>query len=84
MQKNIIYSSNTCPYCQMALKLLDKKKIPYQKIIVDGKPHLWDEILEKTGRNTVPQIFIKGTHIGGFDDLQEAEFDGKIDELINA
>lgn len=81
--QNIIYSSNTCPYCTMALKLLDKKNISYKKIIVDNKPHLWDEIFEKTGRDTVPQIFIQGTYIGGFDDLQEAEFDGKLDELIN-
>ena len=81
MKENIIYSSNTCPYCTMAIKLLDKKNIPYKKIIVDGKPHIWEQILEKTGRNTVPQIFIQGVHIGGFDDLQEAEFDGKLDGL---
>jgi glutaredoxin 3 len=66
----------------MAFRLLDKKKIPYKKIVIDGKPHLWDEIFEKTGRDTVPQIFINSTHIGGFDDLQEAEFDGKLDEIL--
>ncbi len=66
----------------MAFRLLDKKNISYTKICVDGKPHLWDEMYEKTGRNTVPQIFIGTTHIGGFDDLSEADMDGELDALI--
>lgn len=83
MSKNIVYCTSTCPYCIMALRLLDKRNIPYKKIIIDGKPHMWDEILEKTGRNTVPQIFINGIHIGGFDDLQAADANGKLDKILN-
>ncbi len=82
MLENIIYASDSCPYCQMAYKLLDKKKITYKKIIVNTTK-LWDEMFVKTNRNTVPQIFISGIHIGGFDDLSAANFDGKLDKLIS-
>ncbi len=82
MQENIIYCSDSCPFCQNAYRLLDKKGIPYKKIHANNKVHVWAEIKAKTGRETVPQIFINGTHIGGFDDLSAADYSGKLDALL--
>ncbi|SMN11195.1 Glutaredoxin 3 (Grx3) [uncultured Candidatus Thioglobus sp.] len=82
MKKNIIYCSDTCPFCQRAYQLLESRGIPFKKQYVKTQND-WDEIMEKTGRNTVPQIFINGTHIGGFDDLLAAEQSGKLDSLVN-
>ncbi|SFV64051.1 Glutaredoxin 3 (Grx3) [hydrothermal vent metagenome] len=79
--KNIVYATDSCPYCQNAFRLLTKRNIPYQKIIVDSQS-MWDEVMEKSGRNTVPQIFINGTHIGGFDDLVDADMSGKLEEIL--
>jgi len=53
-----------------------------EKIRVDLQPELRVEMMEKTGRRTVPQIFINGTHVGGFDDLAELEVGGELDELL--
>ena len=82
MKKNIIYCSDSCPYCQNAYRLLEKRNIPFKKIYVNSQA-MWDEVLEKSGRNTVPQIFLEGQHIGGFDDLVDADMDGKLDKFIN-
>jgi glutaredoxin 3 len=72
---------DSCPFCQNAYRLLEKRKIPFTKIQVTSK-QLWDEVLEKSGRNTVPQIFLQGTHIGGFDDLVDADMDGDLEKYI--
>lgn len=81
MTKNIIYCADTCLFCQAAYQLLEKKGILYQKKYVKNQ-HDWDEVMAKTGRNTVPQIFINSKHIGGFDDLSAAEQSGKLDEIL--
>jgi len=78
----VMYCSDSCPYCANAEKLLTKKGVIIEKRSVDDDPSLWDEIEEKTGRDTVPQIFINDQHIGGFDDLSELEFDGELDPLL--
>ncbi|SMM97665.1 Glutaredoxin 3 (Grx3) [uncultured Candidatus Thioglobus sp.] len=82
MKKNIIYCSDTCPFCQRAYQLLESRAIPFKKHYVKT-PNDWEEVMEKTGRNTVPQIFINGTHIGGFDDLSAADQSGELDRLVN-
>jgi glutaredoxin 3 len=82
MKKNIIYCSDACPFCQMAYQLLEKKNIPFSKRYVKSASD-WDEVMEKTNRNTVPQIFIGDTHIGGFDDLSAADASGKLDKILN-
>lgn len=82
MKKNIIYCSDTCPFCQRAYQLLEDNNISYQKKYV-SKQNDWDELMEKTGRTTVPQVFINGTHIGGFDDLSAAQQSGKLDKILN-
>jgi glutaredoxin 3 len=82
MKKNIIYCSDACPFCQMAFQLLTKKGVGFTKRHVKNQAD-WKEVLEKTGRTTVPQIFIGDTHIGGFDDLSAADASGKLDSILN-
>ncbi len=81
MKKNIIYCSDSCPFCQRAYQLLEQKNIPFTKRYVKSASD-WDEVMEMTGRNTVPQVFINGTHVGGFDDLSAANQSGKLDEIL--
>lgn len=80
----VIYTLTYCPYCTKAKKLLDKKNIPYQEIIVDNyndKQRL--ELQAKAnGQRTLPQIFINDKHIGGCDVLHKLEEEGKLDELV--
>ena len=78
----VMYCSDTCPFCRNAEKLLTRKGVAIEKKDVDADPSLWDEIEEKTGRDTVPQIFINDKHIGGFDDLSELDMDGELDPLL--
>ncbi len=78
-----MYVSNLCGYCRAAAKLLDKKGWSYNSIVVDGRNDLWDEMQKKSQQNTVPQIWIGDTHVGGFDDLAELESDGELDSLYN-
>lgn len=82
MPEVIMYSSETCPFCRNAEKLLTKKGVAITKKNVDEDDALWDELEEKTGRDTVPQIFINGKHIGGFDDLSELDMDDELDPLL--
>ncbi len=82
MKQNIIYCSDTCPFCQMAYQLLEKHNIAFKKHLVKNQTD-WDRLMEKTGQTTVPQIFINGVHIGGFDDLSAAEQSGKLDDILN-
>lgn len=82
MKKNIIYCSDSCPFCQQAYQLLEKKGIHFKKHYVKTSGD-WDEVMEKTNRNTVPQIFINDIHVGGFDDLLAAETSGELDKILN-
>ncbi len=70
MTRIVMYSTGFCPYCIMAEKLLRSKGVEeIEKIRVDLEPARRIEMLEKTGRRTVPQIYIGKTHVGGYDDL---------------
>ena len=77
-----MYATATCPYCMRARRLLERKGVSFQEIRVDLEPSRWGEMEERSQRNTVPQIFIDGRSIGGFDDLAELDFDGELDELL--
>lgn len=63
--------------------LLDSKKVGYREIAVDGKSELRQEMMQKSGRRTVPQIWIQEQHIGGCDDLFALEHSGKLDQLLS-
>ena len=69
MSKVIIYSSATCPYCDRAKRLLEKKGMTYTEIRVDLDEAEREKMITLSGRRTVPQIFIDDQHIGGCDDL---------------
>ena len=82
MQKIVIYTTATCPSCIGAKKLLDRKKLKYSEIAVDKDPAKREEMIELSGRRSVPQIFINGKHVGGFDDLQKLQNSGQLDTLL--
>ena len=79
-----MYTTGMCPYCQMAERLLAAKGVIIEKIRVDLEPAKRLAMQERTGRRTVPQIYIGDTHVGGFDDLAALERAGKLDELLRA
>lgn len=81
--KVLMYSTGVCPYCVMAERLLKSKGIEnIEKIRVDLDPQQRVEMMEKTGRRTVPQIYIGDTHVGGFDDLSALDRAGKLDPML--
>jgi glutaredoxin 3 len=78
-----MYCTAVCPYCVRAEHLLKRKGISeIEKIRVDLQPEMRDAMIEMTGRRTVPQIFINGVHVGGFDDLAELDQEGGLDTLL--
>lgn len=85
MAKVIMYSTAVCPYCQMAERLLRSKGVAnIEKILIDSDPVLRVQMMEKTGRRTVPQIYIGETHVGGYDDLAALDRAGGLDPLLAA
>lgn len=79
----LMYTTAVCPYCNMAERLLKSKGIEaIEKIRVDLEPEQRAAMMEKTGRRTVPQIYIGDTHVGGFDDLSALDRAGKLDPLL--
>lgn len=84
MSKVVLYGTRTCPYCVAARRLLQGKGVEYKDISVDGQPQARAELRERSGRHTVPQIWVGETHVGGFDDLQRLHMTGELDKLLNA
>ena len=82
MPEILIYTTTICPYCVMAKRLLDKKGVSYTEINVGTHPDLREEMMRKTKRRTVPQIYIGDFHVGGFDDLYALEQQKKLDTLL--
>ncbi|HEX6945063.1 MAG TPA: glutaredoxin 3 [Casimicrobiaceae bacterium] len=79
----LMYSTAVCPYCIQAERLLASKGITQiTKIRVDQDPARRDEMIARTGRRTVPQIYIGDTHVGGYDDLAQLERTGKLAPLL--
>ena len=80
-----MYSTGVCPFCVMAERLLKAKGVvAVDKIRVDLDPGKRVEMMEKTGRRTVPQIYIGDTHVGGYDDLAALDRAGRLDGLLGA
>ncbi|MGR0279342.1 glutaredoxin 3 [Marinomonas dokdonensis] len=77
-----IYSSNYCPFCIRAKQLLSSKKVKFHEINVDGKPSARAEMTQKSGRTSVPQIWIDNLHVGGCDDLYALQHANKLDDLL--
>jgi glutaredoxin 3 len=85
VQKVLMYSTAVCPYCVRAEALLKRKGVAeIEKVRIDLDPARRDEMMAKTGRRTVPQIYIGETHVGGCDDLHDLDRDGRLDALLAA
>jgi len=84
MMSVILYGTKFCPFCVAARQLLKIKEVDFQDISVDNRRDLRAEIAERSGRNTVPQIWIGETHIGGYTDLQNLALTGDLERLLNA
>lgn len=83
MAKIVMYTTATCPYCMNAERLLKSRGVTeIDKIRVDLQPELRLEMMEKTGRRTVPQIYIDERHVGGFEDLRALDMAGELAPLI--
>jgi glutaredoxin 3 len=78
----VIYSSEHCPYCVRAKQLLQQKGCTFKEIRVDLDPAEKAIMMERSGRKTVPQIFINGQHVGGCDDLYALESKKQLDTLL--
>jgi len=79
-----VYCTATCGYCQMALRLLEKRGAEVEKIRVDLESGKRAEMIEVSGRRTVPQIFIGDRHIGGYAELAELDMDDELEPLLEA
>jgi glutaredoxin 3 len=83
MPSVLMYSTRVCPYCVMAEKLLQKKGVAQlEKILIDADPAQRETMMTRTGRRTVPQIYIGDHHVGGYDDLAALDRAGKLDALL--
>ena len=82
MPKVQMYTTRICPYCVRAKMLLKKKGVDYEELMIEGNRDLMREMLERSRRRTVPQIFIDDYHVGGYDDLAELNSFGKLDPLL--
>ena len=77
-----LYVSDWCPYCQRARGLFAQKKVEFSEINVEDDAKLREEMIARSNRRTVPQIFIGDKHVGGCDDLFELDRSGELDRLI--
>lgn len=77
----VVYESPACPYCRMAKQLLIGKSVEFESIIVDSQA-VYDEMIARSHRDSVPQIFIGEWHIGGYDDLAALDSLGELEPLL--
>lgn len=80
-----MYCTRFCPYCIMAIRLLKKKDQEIEKIFVDDDPSLRQRMVEESsGRTSVPQIFINDTHIGGYTDMAQLDYNDSLDSMLES
>jgi len=79
-----MYATSWCPYCERARALLRAKGVAFEEISIESDPARREEMIRRSGRRTVPQIFIQGQHIGGSDDLHALDAAGGLDPLLRA
>ncbi len=85
LRKVLMYCTAACPFCRSAERLLSGKGVrELEKVRIDLEPERRAEMVEKSGRRTVPQIWIGGLHVGGFDELHALEREGRLDSLLEA
>lgn len=84
MAKVLMYTTQWCGYCERARRLLRQKGVTFDEVDIDSSAEARREMLTRSGRRSVPQIFIGDQHVGGSDDLQALESSGKLDAMLNA
>ncbi|MCB1678226.1 MAG: glutaredoxin 3 [Halioglobus sp.] len=77
-----MYGTRFCPYCVRARQLLERKGVAFTEIDVGGRAQLLREMVQRSGRHTVPQIWVGATHVGGYEDLARLEMQGGLDKLL--
>ena len=82
MPKIEMYSSRFCPFCSGATRLLNAKGVEFTTYLVDGDPQKRREMMDRGGGYTVPQVFIDGRPVGGFDELTALDMDNELDPLL--
>lgn len=82
MTKIEIYTNGWCPFCTRAKRLLDERGLEYQEYHIDQEPGRRAEMIQRSGRLTVPQIFIDDAHVGGSDDLARLHHNGELDHML--
>ena len=82
--KVVMYATGWCPYCGRAREMLEQKGVAFEEIDVDAVPTARAEMMARSGRRTVPQIFIGETHVGGCDDLLDLDACGGLDKLLQS
>ncbi len=83
MTKKIeMYMRPTCPFCAAAGRLLRSKGVEWTEIDISAEPERRDEMIDRSGRRTVPQVFIGDEHVGGFDDLDALDQEGALDRML--
>jgi glutaredoxin 3 len=80
----VMYVKPTCPFCTAAGKLLHGKGVKWREIDIAAEPERRDEMIERSGQRTVPQIFIGEEHVGGFDDLDALDQEGALDRMLQS
>lgn len=84
MAEVTIYTTSYCPYCRAATALLTKKKVAFTEIDVTSDDAARRDLAARTGQRTVPQVFIDGRSVGGYDDLAALDRAGRLDELLQS
>ncbi|MBL3588765.1 MAG: glutaredoxin 3 [gamma proteobacterium endosymbiont of Lamellibrachia anaximandri] len=82
MPKVVMYTTAVCPYCVRAKFMLKNKQVDYEEIRIDTDHEAMQIMMQRSRRNTVPQIFIDEYHVGGYDDMAALEMAGRLDELL--
>ena len=78
----VMYTTSWCPYCERARQLLNSKGVAFEDIDIEASPDKRDEMQARSGRRSVPQIFVGSTHVGGSDDLHDLDASGGLDPLL--
>ncbi|MCW8881821.1 MAG: glutaredoxin 3 [Sedimenticola sp.] len=82
MPKVVMYTTAICPYCMRAKQLLSRKGVEYEELRIEGDRERMRQMIQRSQRNTVPQIFIDDFHVGGYDDMAEMDAMGELDSLL--
>ena len=80
----VMYTKSWCPYCERARALLKSKGVSFREIDIESQPEQREEMIRRSGRRTVPQIYIGARHVGGSDDIHELDAAGGLDPLLHA